>query len=252
MDTPDNNNCASRTRWILLNALHENNSIPAIEAWANVLKPDHDPIYDHYVVLKLLDSLREELKLVRAELEKRKVPINLYEVHLNNAFNSTQVDNLGSSWTNYKKHITGELLVCLSFAAFIIGENEYAYDDDIDEIVRLVNDLKDSLQSTEIDPVLKRFVISQIEMLSRSLDEYRIKGSKAFKAIYIEGLGQIVENEIVVRSNNDTSAITKLKILWEKIQLVTKKAAEANKTIETWGRIIEKGSEVINFLSKLT
>lgn len=253
METQEINNCASRTRWLLLNALHENDSIPAIEAWANVLKPEHDPDFEHYEIIRLLDSLREELTLVRAELERRGVPANLYETHLKNAFDSTQVNNLGAGWANYKKHITGELLVCLSFAAFLIGENEFEFDDnDIDELGTLIADLRESIANTEIDPVLKRFISSQVEMLSRSLDEYRIKGSKAFKGTYIQGLGQIVENEIVIKSNSDNPSVAKLKSLWEKFQLATRKAAEANKTIETWGKIIEKGSEVMSYLSKLT
>lgn len=253
MEPKDNNNCASRTRWLLLNALHENDSIPAIEAWANVLMPEHGTDYDHYEVLRLLDSLREELKLVQAELEKRNVPANLYDAHLKNAFDSTQVGNLGAGWANYKKHITGELLVCLSFAAFIIGENEFEFEeDDISEIEKLIKDLRDSISSTVIDPVLKRFISSQVEMLSRSLDEYRIKGSKTFKGTYIEGLGQIVENEIIIKSNSANPAVAKLKSLWGKFQLATKKAAEANKTIDTWGKIMEKGSEVMDYLGKLT
>jgi hypothetical protein len=89
-------------------------------------------------------------------------------------------------------------------------------------------------------------------MLSRSLDEYRIKGSKTFKGTYIEGLGQIVENERIIKSNSDKPIISKLKLLWEKFQYASKKAAEANKTMDTWGRVLEKGSEVIDYLSKLT
>lgn len=253
METKENNNCASRTRWLLSNALRENDGTPVIEAWANVLKPNHDPDYDHYEVLKLLDSLREELKLVQSELEKRKVPANLYEPHLKNAFDSTQVNSLGSGWANYRKHITGELLVCLSFAAFIIGENEFQFEDsDIDEIENLINELKESLEDAGIDPVLKQFVSSQVEILSRSLDEYRIKGNKSFKGTYIEGLSQIVENEIVIKTNREDPLVRKLKSVWEKIQQITKKAAEANKTIDTWGKVIDKGSEVMDYLSKLT
>lgn len=249
----ENNNCASRTRWLLLNALHENDSIPAVEAWANVLKPGRDADFDHYEIVRLLDSLREELTLVRAELERRGVPANLYEAHLKNAFDSTQVNNLGAGWANYKKHITGELLVCLSFAAFIIGENEFEFDDnDISELGKLIADLRESIANTEIDPVLRLFISSQLEMLSRSLDEYRIKGSKAFKRTFIQGLGQILENETVIKSNSDNPSVAKLKSLWEKFQLATRKASEANKTVETWGKIIAKGSEVISYLSKLT
>lgn len=249
----ENNNSASRVRWILLNALHENDSIPTIEAWANVLIPDHDAEFDQYEVLDLLKSLREEINFVTVELKKKGVPDSKYEPHIRNALNATQANNISAGWGSCKKFITGEVLVCLSFSDFIIGDDEFKFDEEeLEKIEGLIKELKESLGNTEIDPLLKHFVESQIKMLIHSLAEYQIKGCKSLKVTYMEGLGQVIENEDVIRSNFDNPVILKLRNVWEEFKSATEKAAVANKTIETWSKVLGKGAEVIEYLSKLT
>ena len=250
MASEENNNAASRTRWILLNAMHENHKIPVLEAWANVLIPEHGPSIDHFELVKLVNSLREEIYSVKAEAKKRGIPSNLYEQYIDKAVKATQVENLTSPWENYRQHITLELLLCLSFCAYIFDVDEFSFDEsEIDEIEGLIKELEQQIETGDIDPVLKHFVTTQVNTLKHSLNEYRIKGTKAFKGAYVSGVVQVFENEDLIRGKTDLPEIRLLRTVWQKMKAATEKAAAANKAIESWTKLIEKGSEVIDYLS---
>lgn len=250
MSIEGNNNSASRARCILLNASQQSDRISVLHAWANVLVPDHDENIDHFEVVKLINSLREEILIVKAEAEICSLPNNLYENFLEKALNATQVDNLQGPWSNYCHHITDEVLLCFGFCAHIIAKDEFSFEDqDIDEIEEAITDLKKKIESGKVEPLLKHFITSQIETIRHSLNEYRIRGTKSFKSTYISGISQIVENEDLIRQNSTTSEITSLKKIWEKIKSSTEAAAKANKAIDSWTKLIEKGSDVIDYLS---
>lgn len=250
MEIEENNNSASRVRWLLLNALHESENITILEAWANVLLPEHGENIDHFEIVKLLNSLREEISVVKAEVVKLKVPSHLYEQYVEKALKATKVENLQSPWANYRQYITVDVLLCFSFCAYIVGKDEFSFDDsDINEIDKLISSLNEKIEVGDSDPLLKHFILLQIETLKHSLSEYRIKGTRSFKSTYITGISQIVENEELVRNNSETVEIGALKKIWEKVKSATETAAKANKSLDTWKKLIEKGSEVINYLS---
>lgn len=250
MEVDENNNSASRARWILLNASHEHHKKSVLEAWANVLSPDHGENIDHFEIVKLIQALRDEIKATKAEAEKCKIPTNLYEHHIDKALEATQVENLTSQWITYRQFITPDLLLCFSFCAFIFGVDEFSFDEeDIEEIQKLISELELQVDDGAIDPVLKHFVTTQIKTLKHSLNEYRIKGAKAFKSAYVNGVVQVFENEELIKGKTDLSEINLLRKVWEKMKMATEKAASTNKAIDTWVKLIEKGSEVIEHLS---
>jgi len=245
-----NNNAASRAQWLLLNARHERDQVTVLEAWSSVLVEDQEEVADHFEVVKLINSLREEILSVKAEAEKHELPTNLYKHYIEKALKATQVDNLNSPWANYKNNITDDVLLFFSFSAFIIGKDEFSFDDDdIEEIRKLIEDLNNRISEGEIDPLLKHFISLQIETLRHSLNEYHIRGTRAFKNTYITGISQIIENEELIRDNSSTIEIATLKKLWEKIKSSTETAAKANNAIDTWAKLIEKGSDAIGYLS---
>lgn len=250
MTTKENNNSASRAKRLLFNALQQNEKISVLEAWANVLSPNHVENIDHFEIVKLINALREEIKATKAEVEKLKLPTTLYDNYIEKALKATQVDNLNSAWANYRQYITQEVLLCLGFCAFIFEKDEFLFDDnDISEIEKLVSELEEKLKSGNIDPLLKFFISEQINTLRYSLNEYKIKGAKSFKSVYIAGIGQIVENEELIRSKAGASEINFLKQIWEKIKATTDKAEKLNKTLDTWKKLADKGSEIIGYLS---
>ena len=76
--------------------------------------------------------------------------------------------------------------------------------------------------------------------------------SKAIQKCYLDGLGEILENSELIEENKDAAIVQKLREAWGHVRSATEKAAQLNKSAETWSKIIDRGSEAIEYLSQLS
>lgn len=247
------NNAASRSRWILLNAMHQQNDITTFVAWGEVILTGEHESVEPFEVMRLVEALRSEIQLAERQLASAGVPETIYKHHFQSAYKATDIKNINAPWITCKQYITTELLLCLSFAAHIINEDEPELEEEhISEIEKIITELKESLQSTDIDVVLKHFVEQQITLLERGIHDFRIRGSKALKKCYVDGLGEIIEHEEIIREHSDSFIVGKLKNVWSHVQTATEKAATINKSLGTWTKLIENGSDLLDHFSKLS
>lgn len=252
METNEKNNAASRSRRILEKAFQQQNNQATYRVWNKAIL-DGDDSVSTFEITRLVEALKKEIELAERQLAAASVPDSLYKKYFKSAYNAININNLDAAWNNYQKFINSEVLLCFAFAAHIIDEDEPQFDEDqINEIVKLIADLKASLNSTDVDPVLKHFVKDQIILLERGLFDFRVRGSKALMKCYMDGLGEIVENAETIRENSETPIINLLKKTWEYFQTATNKAATLNKSHETWAKLIKKSLEVIDYITKLT
>ncbi|RUR39098.1 hypothetical protein [Vreelandella populi] len=252
MQKDEKNNSASRARWLLLNAQRQNDQKKTIDAWREVLTYGQGDELDAFEVIRLVELLRNEVKITERLLAKEGVPENKYKSHINNAYRATALENVNASWANYRKYITPELLVCFSFAEFIITDDEPTFDEEeILKIQELIAELEASLEIGEFSNELVDFINDQIALLKRGLHDLSIRGSKALQKCYVDGLGEIIENSDVIKDNHGTEPIEKLRSAWEHMKSATNKAAELNKSIDTWSKVTEKGANLLEHLGNL-
>lgn len=253
MGITEKNNAASRSRWVLLNALHQGDGVTTLSAWDEVILGGSGEAIEDFEVIRLVEALRSEIQLAERQLASAGVPESTFKPHFQKAYQATDLKNVNAPWQHYKQYITPEVLLCFSFATHIIPEDEPEFDEEqISEIEKLITDLKESLESTEVDAALRHFVEQQIRLLERGIHDLRIRGSKALKKCYVEGLGEIVENSHTIQEHSNSPIIEKLRKAWHGLQAATEKASEMNKSLETWAKLIEKGSDLIDGFSKLT
>ena len=251
MASNEKNNSASRARWILVNALHQGDSVKTLDAWYNVLI-DRDEEPRSFEVIRLVEALRKEIENAERQLERQGVPDSLYKKHFQDAYKVTDPTNLTTGWGKYKKFIKPELLVCFSFAAYLIEENEPTLpDEELEQVEKLLAELKTQLVELEIDSSLLHFVQEQVALLERGLQDLNIRGAKALQKCYVDGIGEIFENEKIIIENSESPIISKLKEVWTTFQGTTNKAATINKSIDTWSKVVEKGTVLIDGITKL-
>jgi hypothetical protein len=249
----EKNNAASRSRWILLNAMHQRDDISTFAAWGEVILSGEPESVEPFEVVRLVEALRSEIQLAERQLASAGVPEPIYKHHFQKAYQATNIKNIDAPWRTFKQYITSELLLCLSFAAHIIDEDEPKLEEEqISEIEEIISELKESLNSADVDIVLKHFVEQQIKLLERGIHDFRIRGSKALKKCYVDGLGEIVEHEETIKDHSDSLVVEKLRKAWNHVQTATEKAATMNKSLETWTKLIEKGSDLLDQVSTLT
>jgi len=231
--------------------LHESDRIETIQAWTNVLLPHRDNV-EPFEVLPLINSLKSEIGRAGRQLSAASVPAYLYQTHFEKAYQVTNVNNLSSPWANLKQYITAELLVCLAFAAHIIDEDEPEFnEEELSELETMISDLHDSLSASDIDSDLKHFVQQQISLLRRGLADVRIRGAKAMQKCYVDGLGDIVENAETIKKNSESEVVEKLRTIWASMRSTTERAATLNKSTDTWSKLIDRGSALLEHLSNL-
>ena len=117
------------------------------------------------------------------------------------------------------------------------------------DIQELIKELEESITDGEFSQELVNFVYDQISLLKRGLHDLSIRGSRAIQKCYIDGLGEIIENSEVIQVNQGTEPISKLKSVWGKMKSASNKAAELNKSIETWSKVSDKGASLLEHLS---
>lgn len=246
------NNCAGRVKWILANALHQDGKKPIKEIWSEVLFDTEEYTPDDFEIIKLIETLSNETKLIGVKANKLGLPENLYKPYVDKTLKVLNITNLNTSWDNYKKLISGDVLVCFAFCAHLINENEIEIDEEeIKKIHSSLKQLREELSKNIDDPVLANFIENQISIISKSLAEYYIKGSRALNNGFANGLSEIIENEDTIKEHLESTSVNKTQKVWELYQKATAKAAELNKTSDTWQKVIGKGSELIEYISNI-
>lgn len=245
------NNSATRVHALLLKARSSQDKEITQNVWKAVLTQSNEQM-ETYEVVRLVDLLRKEIKSVERGLVKAGVPKPLYSSYLDSALNATSIVSMNSGWANYKKYITNELLLCLRFSEFILEDHEPEFEDEsIEEVIKLISELKESLKESDVDPDLFHFVSEQINLLERGLHDVKIRGSKAIQKCYVDGLGEIIEHSELIEENHDKPVVKKLKQAWGHIHSATEKAAKINKAVDTWTKLLGKTSEIIEHFPPL-
>ena len=247
------NNCAGRVKWVLANALHQDGKKPIKEIWREVLFDAEEYTPDDFEIIKLIETLRNETKLIGVKAQKLGLPENLYKPYVEKTLKALDVTNINSAWDNYKHFVTSDILVCFAFCAYLIDENEIEIDDEeINNIHAALKELREELSKNIEDPLLANFIENQIAIISKALAEYNIKGSSALNNGFASGLTEIVEHEKTIKENLKSSPVNKVEKAWGLFQKATQKAAKVNKTSDTWQKIIGKGTELIEYISNIS
>ena len=247
------NNCAGRVKWILSNALHQDGKKPIKEIWSEVLFDTDEYTPDDFEIIKLIETLSNETKLIGVKANKLGLPENLYKPYVEKTLKALNITNLNTPWDNFKQFISGDVLVCFAFCTHLIDENEIEIDEEeINNIHYALKELREELSKNIEDPLLSNFIENQIAIISKSLAEYNIKGSSALNNGFASGLTEIIENEDTIKENLKSSQVNKIEKVWGLFQKATSKAAELNKTSDTWQKVIGKGTELIEYISNIS
>jgi len=247
------NNSASRVKWILANALHQDGRKTIKEIWSEVLFDTEEYTPDDFEIIRLVETLSNETKLIGVKAKKLGLPENLYRPYIDKTLKALDISNINTQWNNFKPSISNDVLVCFSFCAYLIEENEIEVDEEeIKAIHNSLKELREELLNNIDDPLLSNFIKNQIAIISKALAEYEIKGSSALNNGFANGLTEIIENEATIKEHNKSSSIDKVKKSWTLFQNATKKVAEVNKTADTWQKVLGKGTELIEYISNIT
>jgi len=183
---------------ILLKARSYDNHHAIKDVWAEILGVKKDDFRELYFALTKLHELVDETEKAVNKSELRNK--NLYLRCLPPIRAAISHWTLNGQWAAITYHITPSVLQDLEHCVEAVWDFKVEESIDNEELKRVSDEVDDAFQSVEssdLDPEVKRVVLEMLENTRRLLVNCRIRGAEALR----EALTQAIGNLVTVRSS---------------------------------------------------
>lgn len=216
---PNNINSASRIYSLLRQTSGEPENKQVLEVWANLFSiEESNPNLKAALVSERLRWVYKELELISIQMRDSNFSESLYADAINNVEHATSTMILSAGWNSSKQYLRPETLKALEFCSEILPDEESQISpNELMQIQKLVDELSQSLTTSELPPRLIALIKHHIELIERALAEYPITGAKALREAARTGLGEIIEIKGEVSTSQDAPEISKLGELWKTV-----------------------------------
>jgi hypothetical protein len=207
-------NSASRV-YNMLMKLDDNKyqRIQPLDFWAEILDVAQENTSRKAAeVTNKLNILHDELALVRTGMEHTDFSEYLYCDALKNLEQVISVLYLQTNWQSVAQFLKPEALLSLNFCSEILpDEAQQLSDSDVDELQRLLEELKSELDVRNLPDSLERLIRKHISVIEKAIHDYKIQGYRAVEQAVSSIVGDItIEEKIFRDSVNDSSLISKV------------------------------------------
>lgn len=167
----------------------------AVAAWAKVFGIDYaNAAAKSAAVARKLALLHDELERGREQVRAAGVRSERYTPLFDRLGNAVAPDNLQGGFKFNQQWMTKESLESLALLAEMLPADDTADDDTANEIAKIRQALKEveqQLLASNIPDSVRQFLLAELEIIRRALDDYEILGPRAFR----EAMGQIIVYE---------------------------------------------------------
>lgn len=228
---PKNINSASRLVTLINSIPGHPDNTQTLEVWAKLFNiSEQNPNKKAAVVSQRLSAMYRELELIREQMRNANYSESLYAGPISKVENALSTMLLPTTWNQVRQYLTSETLVALSFCSEILPDEETQIDsEEMSEIRAQVDDLRASLENSQLPVRLRALIEHHIELILTALAEYPITGAKALREAARTALGEIVEVKDAVAERREAPEISKLGGLWKKVNQAADAALKAEK-----------------------
>jgi hypothetical protein len=249
----ENKNAALRIKNLLSEA-QGNQGASTVEVWKKIFDVDEpNANLAQFAISQKLHLLHEEVEILRMQMRETEFTSTLYSPYLDRCNNIVGVHTLSSTWESYRKQISPEVMLCLSFCSEILpaDENEIPAEE-LSEIESSLSELITLLETSNIPPYTQRIVKKHIEKIQNALGSYKIKGAVVFNEVVQSAYGEVIDSSSVFEESKGKPEISKLGEVWQKIKKVSDAAVVVDKGVSAIGRISEHTSKAIEFIQNMS
>lgn len=171
-----------------------------------------------------LSTLHEELELVRTGMETTEFSAHLYADMLIGVEKGISVEILHANWGSASQYFKPEFMRALDFCSEILPDETQQFNQsDIDELVSLLEALKQELNASQLPDKLVKFIQKHIAIIEQAIVDYQIQGYRAVENAVTLMTGDIVTQGQMIKANNDKPVVAILGRLYEKVSNVGEK-----------------------------
>ena len=235
------NNPAARLHAILMLAKEQKGSTPTIIAWKNILdlQTDED--------LEIMGMVGKVFTLPLAvTYAVNQIPALHQELYLSwksGIENAFRANTWNGNIQEFLKHINDTMLVSLQFVSDNLGRlapeitlNEKNFE----ELRQGAWNLYEEISNSDMDSIVKDYLLKHMSMILRALDDYPILGIQPLNTAIETCIGTVVTQEAKAKNSNDTKAGSDFWKFTAKI-LVALKIAQST---------VNLGNDAVQFLQK--
>ncbi len=249
----ENKNAALRIKKIL-NEAKSIQETSTVEVWKKILEldePNGNKV--QFSISPKLHLLHEEIEMLRMQMEETEYSSFLYSPYLDRCNHIVGVHTLTSTWESYRKQISPEVILSLSFCSEILPADENAIpDEDLSEIEKSLSELKVLLENSNIPQYTQSIVKKHIDKIQTALGSYKIKGAKVLNEVVQSAYGEIIDSQSVFEESKGALEISKLGKIWLKVKNVSDAAVVIDKGASAIGRLPEYTTKAIEFIQNMS
>lgn len=248
-------NSAKRILNILINLQGKSPQTSTAQTWAGILGLDKSIVdSDPYELNQKLTLIREELNFVEEKMRGTKFSEALYKPYIDQLKPVVTPNNLAAAWSNYHHNINSELILSFKYCAEIL-EDELTVDfEELEKLLLKLNEFKKTVNKSILDETTRQFILNQISIIEKAIQNYPITGNIAIKKAFEEGFIDILKSTDKADSINSTENFNEkneMLKLWKELKTIAKAVVEGDKmanALISWG---ERGQLLIDTTAKL-
>ena len=201
-------------------------------------------------VARFLENVNREVNLVRSGMAMCQLPLSHFESALSAFEDATSPIMLPHSWSSIQQYLTPHNLSLLGICVDMLPEEKSVISlEEIEEILRLVKELREAAQSENIPVSLKTLMLHHVELIEKAIAAYPITGVKALREVVYIGLGELFDSKDEIKKCTEAEEVSKLVKVWKRISDVTDAALKVDKLIQVGQKV---GDVIENIFQSLT
>ncbi|MEZ9861532.1 hypothetical protein AB4381_24195 [Vibrio splendidus] len=237
-------NSAYRILNLVEKAKHSGGNTITSTVWANVFGLDGDlAVRDPHLVTQKLTLLRTELDCLSASMATTKFPNELYQPYINNVSNTVSISNYSAAWSSYINNLGDDTILSLKFCAEILPSDPDCDFESLEEILSLIKQLREEVESSNIHKSTVDFVLSQILIIENAILNYPISGGDAIRKAFSEGFSDVCAKANTM-ADEDAPVKSKVGQCWLKLKSAGGVIVEADKIANALVKLVDNGQKL--------
>jgi len=243
-------NPAKRILRLVEQIAHKPEGTPSAVIWAEAFgldtkQAEHDP---HEVLSKLM-LLREEIDLAEKLMADTQFSKGLYEPYFKRVRSTISFNNISASWGNFKKNLQADTQLALRYCSEILPPESEVSINELQNVLDAAHRLREEIEQSELTPVVRDFLLKQLAIIEKGIQDYPIRGGLSIKSAFKEGFADCIARADAFPTETNQAEISKIGKVWGALRSAGKEFVEADRIAASLAGLADKGRALLDFLN---
>lgn len=214
---------------------------------------DMETFQKELLFYKIIVKMREELTKSMQQINaSNKMKEERYKESFTSLFHLLNPRLIDKQWLSIYSQVHPSAFAMVGAVGDLLENDENEIDPKfIYEIFIELKNWEAEIIASDYPEELKIFLLKSIDIIKEGLRDYFIIGVEAFQKSYRDTYFHFVQfGDYIKERKESNKGISKLKMIWGKINLQVDKASKLIKLLDTANKIYEYGKKAEDFLSK--